>query len=170
MGSKSDYETLAPAVEILREFQVPYEAKVVSAHRTPDLLFEFASHRRKPRAPRHHCGSGARRISPAWSPPKHWCRCSACPSRRPRSGHRLAAVHRANAQRRPRRNAGDRKARRRQRRPARRRDPRHHRARTSASDSATGAKRVPKKSSFRACPNEVFYTSARELAQRIAFG
>jgi 5-(carboxyamino)imidazole ribonucleotide mutase len=43
MGSKSDYETLAPAVEILREFQVEYEARVVSAHRTPDLLFEFAS-------------------------------------------------------------------------------------------------------------------------------
>jgi 5-(carboxyamino)imidazole ribonucleotide mutase len=43
MGSKSDYETLAPAVEILREFAVPHEAKVVSAHRTPDLLFEFAS-------------------------------------------------------------------------------------------------------------------------------
>lgn len=43
MGSKSDYETLAAAVEILREFQVPHEAKVVSAHRTPDLLFEFAS-------------------------------------------------------------------------------------------------------------------------------
>jgi 5-(carboxyamino)imidazole ribonucleotide mutase len=44
MGSKSDYETLAPAVEILREFQVPYEARVVSAHRTPDLLFDFAAH------------------------------------------------------------------------------------------------------------------------------
>src|SRR5579875_1701499 len=43
MGSKSDYDTLAAAVEILREFQVPYEARVVSAHRTPDLLFEFAS-------------------------------------------------------------------------------------------------------------------------------
>jgi 5-(carboxyamino)imidazole ribonucleotide mutase len=43
MGSKSDYEILAPAVEILREFSVPHEAKVVSAHRTPDLLFEFAS-------------------------------------------------------------------------------------------------------------------------------
>jgi 5-(carboxyamino)imidazole ribonucleotide mutase len=42
MGSKSDYETLAAAVEVLREFGVPYEAKVVSAHRTPDLLFEFA--------------------------------------------------------------------------------------------------------------------------------
>jgi 5-(carboxyamino)imidazole ribonucleotide mutase len=43
MGSKSDYETLAPAVEMLREFGVPFEAKVVSAHRTPDLLFEYAS-------------------------------------------------------------------------------------------------------------------------------
>jgi len=43
MGSKSDYETLAPAVEILREFAVPYEARVVSAHRTPDLLFAYAS-------------------------------------------------------------------------------------------------------------------------------
>jgi len=42
MGSKSDYETLAPAVEILREFAVPYEARVVSAHRTPDLLFDYA--------------------------------------------------------------------------------------------------------------------------------
>ena len=43
MGSKSDYETLAPAIEILREFQVPHEARVVSAHRTPDLLFEYAA-------------------------------------------------------------------------------------------------------------------------------
>src|SRR5690348_16290918 len=43
MGSKSDYETLAPVVEILREFQVPYLARIVSAHRTPDLLFEFAA-------------------------------------------------------------------------------------------------------------------------------
>ncbi len=43
MGSKSDYETLAPAVEILREFEVPHEARVVSAHRTPDLLFDFAA-------------------------------------------------------------------------------------------------------------------------------
>jgi 5-(carboxyamino)imidazole ribonucleotide mutase len=43
MGSKSDYETMASAIEILREFAVPYEARVVSAHRTPDLLFEYAS-------------------------------------------------------------------------------------------------------------------------------
>jgi 5-(carboxyamino)imidazole ribonucleotide mutase len=43
MGSKSDYETLSAAVEILRELAIPYEARIVSAHRTPDLLFEYAS-------------------------------------------------------------------------------------------------------------------------------
>jgi 5-(carboxyamino)imidazole ribonucleotide mutase len=42
MGSKSDYEILAPCVELLREFSVPYEARVVSAHRTPDWLFQYA--------------------------------------------------------------------------------------------------------------------------------
>ena len=42
MGSKSDYETLSAAVEILRELAIPHEAKVVSAHRTPDWLFEYA--------------------------------------------------------------------------------------------------------------------------------
>lgn len=42
MGSKSDYETLSAAVEILRELQIPYEARVVSAHRTPDLLYKYA--------------------------------------------------------------------------------------------------------------------------------
>ncbi len=42
MGSKSDYEVLAPAIEILKHFEIPYEARVVSAHRTPDWLFEYA--------------------------------------------------------------------------------------------------------------------------------
>jgi 5-(carboxyamino)imidazole ribonucleotide mutase len=42
MGSKSDYDTLSAAVEILREFEIPYESKVVSAHRTPDWLFKYA--------------------------------------------------------------------------------------------------------------------------------
>jgi 5-(carboxyamino)imidazole ribonucleotide mutase len=42
MGSKSDYETLSAAVEILQEFEIAYEAKVVSAHRTPDWLFKYA--------------------------------------------------------------------------------------------------------------------------------
>jgi len=43
MGSQSDYETLKPAIDILQEFLVPHEARVVSAHRTPDWLFEYAS-------------------------------------------------------------------------------------------------------------------------------
>lgn len=43
MGSKSDWDTMKHAVALLEEFQVPYEAKVVSAHRTPDLLFEYAA-------------------------------------------------------------------------------------------------------------------------------
>lgn len=42
MGSKSDLETLAPARELLVELAVPHEVKVVSAHRTPDWMFEFA--------------------------------------------------------------------------------------------------------------------------------
>ena len=42
MGSRSDYETLSAAVEILRTLEIPYEARIVSAHRTPDLLFEYA--------------------------------------------------------------------------------------------------------------------------------
>lgn len=42
MGSKSDYETLSAAVEILRELEIPHEARVVSAHRTPDLLYKYA--------------------------------------------------------------------------------------------------------------------------------
>src|SRR5579884_1897840 len=42
MGSKSDYATMRAAVEILREFGVPHEARVVSAHRTPELMFEYA--------------------------------------------------------------------------------------------------------------------------------
>jgi len=42
MGSKSDWETMQRASETLKLFGVPHECKIVSAHRTPDLLFEFA--------------------------------------------------------------------------------------------------------------------------------
>jgi 5-(carboxyamino)imidazole ribonucleotide mutase len=43
MGSSSDWDTLRAAAETLDALAVPYEVKVVSAHRTPDLLFEYAS-------------------------------------------------------------------------------------------------------------------------------
>ena len=42
MGSSSDWETMKHACDILEELHVPYEKKVVSAHRTPDLMFEYA--------------------------------------------------------------------------------------------------------------------------------
>jgi len=43
MGSKSDYAVMEAAVDVLREFGVAHEVRVVSAHRTPDLLFEYAA-------------------------------------------------------------------------------------------------------------------------------
>ncbi len=43
MGSRSDYESLAPAIEILTELGIAHEARIVSAHRTPDLMFEYAA-------------------------------------------------------------------------------------------------------------------------------
>lgn len=43
MGSTSDYDTLRSAVELLDELGIAYEKRVVSAHRTPDLLFDYAS-------------------------------------------------------------------------------------------------------------------------------
>ncbi len=42
MGSRSDYSVMRAAEEVLREFGVPHEVRVVSAHRTPDLLFSYA--------------------------------------------------------------------------------------------------------------------------------
>ena len=42
MGSRSDFAVMRAAVEVLREFGIPHEVRIVSAHRTPDLLFEYA--------------------------------------------------------------------------------------------------------------------------------
>jgi 5-(carboxyamino)imidazole ribonucleotide mutase len=43
MGSKSDWETMSNAAEMLDKLGIPYETRVVSAHRTPDLLFDYAA-------------------------------------------------------------------------------------------------------------------------------
>lgn len=48
MGSRSDWETMRQAAEVLEHFDVPFEARVVSAHRTPDLMREYAT-RAEPR-------------------------------------------------------------------------------------------------------------------------
>ncbi len=42
MGSQSDWETMRPAAEVLQQFSVPYECRIVSAHRTPQWMFEYA--------------------------------------------------------------------------------------------------------------------------------
>jgi len=47
MGSISDWEYLRPAYEVLREFEVPCEVKVVSAHRTPQAMYEYAKSARE---------------------------------------------------------------------------------------------------------------------------
>lgn len=44
MGSKSDWSTMSHSVEMLETLGIPYEVQVVSAHRTPDLLFSYAEH------------------------------------------------------------------------------------------------------------------------------
>ncbi|HWT15036.1 MAG TPA: 5-(carboxyamino)imidazole ribonucleotide mutase [Patescibacteria group bacterium] len=44
MGSRSDWETLKHSEEILQRLAISYEVRVVSAHRTPDLLFQYAEH------------------------------------------------------------------------------------------------------------------------------
>jgi 5-(carboxyamino)imidazole ribonucleotide mutase len=46
MGSKSDWETMKHACDILDQFEIAYEKKVVSAHRTPDLMFTYAEEAR----------------------------------------------------------------------------------------------------------------------------
>ncbi|MEY4762594.1 MAG: 5-(carboxyamino)imidazole ribonucleotide mutase [Pseudomonadota bacterium] len=43
MGSRSDWDTMRAAAELLEQLGVPHEVRVVSAHRTPDLLFEYAA-------------------------------------------------------------------------------------------------------------------------------
>jgi 5-(carboxyamino)imidazole ribonucleotide mutase len=47
MGSQSDWDTMRAAAEMLEKLAIPHEVRVVSAHRTPDLLFEYASSARQ---------------------------------------------------------------------------------------------------------------------------
>ena len=47
MGSKSDADTMSAACKILQQLKIPFEEKIVSAHRTPDRLYEYAKSARK---------------------------------------------------------------------------------------------------------------------------
>ena len=60
MGSRSDWETMREAARILTEFEVPHESRVISAHRTPDLMAEFAVEAEGARRVLHaHAGADA---------------------------------------------------------------------------------------------------------------
>ena len=59
MGSRSDWPTLQKAADILTELGVPFESKVVSAHRTPDLLYQYAADA----AARFRCGLGVAAVT-----------------------------------------------------------------------------------------------------------
>ena len=123
MGSQSDWSTLRHAAAVLDELAIAHEDRIVSAHRTPERLVEYATtarartagdHRRRGRrrAPardgrRHDHSAGARR---AGGEPRA-------------AGSGQPAVDRADARRRAGRHARDRARRRNQRRPARRIDP-----------------------------------------------
>tara|TARA_B110001454_G_scaffold119114_1_gene111178 strand:- start:1308 stop:1781 length:474 start_codon:yes stop_codon:yes gene_type:complete len=47
MGSKSDLDTMRLSSEVLRELEIPHEIKIISAHRTPDLMYSFAQNAKK---------------------------------------------------------------------------------------------------------------------------
>ena len=66
MGSSSDWETMKHACDILDELQVPYEKKVVSAHRTPDLMFEYAATARERGIQVIIAGAGGAAHLPEW--------------------------------------------------------------------------------------------------------
>ena len=148
MGSTSDWETLKHAAEMLERLGVPHEVRVVSAHRTPDLLFEYAATARERGLAGHHRRRRRR------CPPAGHVRGQDLAARARRAGAvegaerpRLAALDRADAGRHSGRHAGDRRGRRDQRRAAGRVDPRQRATRRSARRSTRSARRRPTRSS-----------------------
>ena len=57
MGSNSDWEVMQHAVAVLREFDIPHEARVVSAHRMPDDMFQYAEQAAARGLRARRCGS-----------------------------------------------------------------------------------------------------------------
>ena len=55
MGSQSDWQTMQAACDILQKFDVSFEKKIVSAHRTPDRLYEYANSLRKRKSKSCNC-------------------------------------------------------------------------------------------------------------------
>ena len=58
MGSDSDFPVVSPAIRRLKQFGIPVEVRVMSAHRTPEAAAEFSKNAEKGRLWRYHCGGG----------------------------------------------------------------------------------------------------------------
>lgn len=74
MGSTSDLPVMQDAIDILKEFEIEVEVDIVSAHRTPEKLFDFSKNAHKNGYTVIIAGAGGAAICPAWSPP-----CRPCP-------------------------------------------------------------------------------------------
>ena len=99
MGSTSDWETMKHACDILEELNIPYEKQVVSAHRTPDLMFEYATEARGKGLKVIIAGAGGAAHYRGWSQQNdtagHWCARTIKSIKRAR----FLIIHRSNARR-----------------------------------------------------------------------
>ena len=80
MGSNSDWNIMSKAVEQLEAFGIPHEYKVVSAHRTPDLLFEYASSAKERGLTAIIAGAGGAAHLPGMLAAKNRNTCTGCSS------------------------------------------------------------------------------------------
>ena len=80
MGSQSDWPTLKKAAEILDELQVPFETRIVSAHRTPERLYQYAKSAKSRGLKVIIAGAGGAAHLPGMTASLTPCRCSACRS------------------------------------------------------------------------------------------
>lgn len=78
MGSTSDWDTMKKACDVLDELEIAYEKKVVSAHRTPDLMFQYAEQARERGLKIIMLVLGARRICQVWLRQRRLCLLLVC--------------------------------------------------------------------------------------------
>ena len=144
MGSSSDLKFMQAAIDVLRELDVPHEAMVVSAHRTPDWMFEYASSAESTRTRGDHRGGGRRGASARHGRREDDAsRARRADSRDDARRSRFPAVDRADAQGRAGRNAGHRRTGRDQRRVVGDVDRLEQLAPTCASGCAPGERSAP---------------------------
>ena len=74
MGSTSDWDTMREACLILEELEIPYEKRVISAHRTPDAMFRYAEQARERGLEVIIAGAGGAPTCQGWWPPRRSCR------------------------------------------------------------------------------------------------